>query len=234
MVITVLAILLFTLVTLRFVRRAFQEGRRQQVLTWPRAVAQLEEGEDRLPGISADRFGDTTFYQAELMVPYTFYARGQRYTGNRLAPRLTQLNASEQKLLLRDLGKARKYFVYFNPDDPTENYLTIGQSLLSYGKMIGYLIYGLAVPLALLWFASDAFPEGSRWEILFVMVMGIVLAGGVVGLLAQPLFALGRLLSPAGEEIRADRDDPLLESLANRPAAIAEGEKVRPGEAHSR
>ena len=234
MVITVLAILLFTLVTLRFVRRAFQEGRRQRVLTWPRAVAQLEEGEDRLPGISADRFGDTTFYQAELMVPYTFYARGQRYTGNRLAPRLTQLNASEQQLFLRDLATARKYFVHFNPDDPTENYLTIGQSLLSYGKMMGYLLYGLAVPLALLWFASDGFPEGSRWKILFVIILVIVLAGGVVGLLAQPLFALGRLLSPVGEESGTDGDDPLLESLANRPKTSAEREEVRAGEARLR
>ena len=227
MLITVLALLLFTLIVVRFVRRALQEGQRQRVLTWPRGVAHLEEGLDRLPGTSANRSGQTTFYRAELAVPYTFYARGQRHTGSRLAPRLTQLNASEEKLFLRDLAKARKYYVHFNPDDPTENYLTIGQSLLTYGKMTGYLLYGLAAPLALLWFASDYFPDGDPWKVLFVIILGIVLAGGVAGLLAQPLFNPGELLSPVREGDGADGGDPLLESLANRPAAPAEREQGR-------
>ena len=225
-----LTLILFALVAVRFVRRAFQEARRQRVLTWPRAVAQLPEGEDRLPGLSTDRFGETTFYRAELVKPYTFYARGQRYTGKRLAPRLQRLNAEEQHLFLRELAKQRKYEVFFNPDDPTDNYLTVGTPLLTYGKLFFYLTYGLGIPLGLVYlFVSGALLEERLLTLSLVLLIPVLILPGVV-LLSLPILNVGGLLIPAHTADTvddADTDDGLLRSLAGPGMSDAlRGERI--------
>ena len=216
------ATVLFALVVLRFVRRAVQEKRRQRVLTWPRAVAFLGDGPDQLPAVSTDRFGETTFYCAELAVPYTFYARGERYTGNRLAPRLKLLNASEHSMFLKQLAKSRQFEVYFNPHDPSDNYLTVGRPLLTYPKQVLYVIYGLLLPAALLWFGAGDFPPGLRWVLSFGIAVGMTMLVLVAYFFAQPLFDLGQLLLPKqesgdGAQVQDQPEDELLRSLETRP-----------------
>ena len=235
MILTVLALGIFTLTAFRFVRRARQEGRRQRVLTWPRATAVLAEGENDLVAATADRYGETVFYRAELKQPYTFYARGERYTGSLLAPRLNQLNGSERKLFLRGLEQSRKFLVYFNPDDPHENYLTVGPSILTYGKEVAYVLAGVVYPILLGWFASPRFPPTYRLEVL--MQGGLLIAALLLALyfLVLPPYDLGKLLTPvtgeeglgAGAQERRSgphdvNRDSLLDSLAKRPIREAQ------------
>ncbi|WP_116105896.1 hypothetical protein [Lewinella sp. IMCC34191] len=227
-----LAALLFMLTSLRIVRRAVQEANRQRVLTWPRAVASLEAGEDKLAGSDANHLGETIFYEAALERPYVFYARGKRYTGSRLAPRLDKMNADEAKIFLKGLSQHRKYEVYFNPNRPEESYLTIGKPILGYGKVYLFLIYGLLFPACLAWFGSDSFPEDQKFTILFTVAAVTLVVMLVVYFLAQPVFDLGKLLLPvklegkkqAEEEIL--NDDNLLRSLEERPLPLTDPEKL--------
>ncbi len=223
MTIQIAALFLFALSVLRFVRRATQEGRRQQVLTWPRATAVLEEGEDDLVPAAANRFGETTFYHAKLQRPYTFYARGERYTGKKLAPRLDWLNGSERAVFIKELHRCRKFEVYFNPDDPEENYLTVGKPILSYGKEIVYALYGLVFPTVLWWFAADSFPHTRTTDILAIAGFIIALLLLVIYFLVQPIANPGKFLIPVSEKEAgggAQEQDMLLKSLNDGPQAL--------------
>ena len=234
MVTQLLGVTLFLLFVLRFVRRAHQEGGRQRVLTWPQATAVLSTERPDLAPATADEYGDTVFYHARLQQPYTFYARGQRYTGDRLAPRLEKVNGLERDLFLKGLRRHEKFAVYFNPDDPRENYLTVGQPLLTYGKQLLYLAYGLLLPAFLWWFGTDGFPHSERLDILALAGVIITLLLQVIYWLALPSFDLSKLLVPARQEdlgaeaqenaARSDGEfpDPLLASLAERPTPRAE------------
>ena len=234
MVVQLLGVSVFLLFLLRFVRRALQEAGRQRVLTWPRATAVLPAERPDLVAATADANGDTVFYYARLQQPYTFYARGQRYNGDRLAPRLEKVNGLERDLFLKGLRKHGKFAVYFNPDDPRENYLTVGQPLLTYGKQFLYTAYGLLLPAFLWWFGTDGFPHSERLDILTSAGVIITLLLLVIYWLALPPFDLSKLLVPARQEdlgagaqenaTRSDGEspDPLLASLAERPTPRAE------------
>ena len=239
MVTQVMAVWVSFLLVARFVRRAFQEASRQRVLTWPQATALLPTETPDLVAATADANGDTVFFYARLQQPYTFYARGQRYTGDRLAPRLEKVNGLERDLFLKGLRRHGKFAVYFNPDDPRENYLTVGQPLLTYGKQFLYVAYGLLLPAFLWWFGTDGFQHSKRLDILASAGVIITLLLLVIYWLALPPFDLSKLLVPARQEdlgagaqenaTRSDGEspDPLLASLAERPSPRA-AEVTRP------
>ncbi|PPK88226.1 hypothetical protein CLV84_1191 [Neolewinella xylanilytica] len=226
-----LALLILVLSSVRFVRRARQEANRQRVLTWPRAVAVLPEGEDRLGTAEANHLGETTFYKAELERSYVFYARGEKYSGKRLAPKLDLLNVDEAKVFLKGLSQCRKYEVYFNPDRPEENYLTIGKPILGYGKLWLFLVYGLLLPGVLLWFGTEG-PDTQKLVVLFVVAVVVVLLLLVVYFLAQPVFDLGKLLLPVTSTDRVRNEgnttteDKLLNRLEDRPLRLTDPEKL--------
>ncbi|MGB3798524.1 MAG: hypothetical protein WA952_01845 [Lewinella sp.] len=232
MISIIIAIVVLLLSWIRFVRRARQEANRQRVLTWPRAVAILEEGEDRLRPGEANHLGETTFYRAELAQPYIFYARGKQYTGRWLAPKLVLLNVDETKVFLKGLSQSRKYEVYFNPDRPEENYLTIGRPILGYGKLWLFVIYGMLLPGALLWFNSDGFPATQKLTVLFIAAVVLAVILLVIYFLAQPVFDLGKLLLPVTtteselQELTRTTDDELLTSLEDRPLRLTYPDEV--------
>ncbi len=226
MVLQLLALLIFCLSLLRFIRRVMQEMRRQRTLTWPRATGRLDGETDALRAASVNGEGNTTFYHAELEQPYTFYAQGKRYAGTRLAPGLERLNASEADLFLRELAKHRSYEVFFDPADPTENYLTVGSRLLSYGKQLLFLVYGLFVPAALWWWGTTAAPTTLATTLLSV-TLGLLAALLALYYLIQPLFNLGKLLIPADSYGPEEAEDALLQSLADRPAAPAHAPRAK-------
>ncbi len=220
MILRLLAVLLFGLSLLRFVRRVVQEMRRQRTLTWPRATGRLEGETDALRAASVNGEGNITLYHAELEQPYTFYAQGKRYTGTRLAPGLERMNASEAGLFLKELAKHRSYEVYFDPGNPTDNYLTVGGRLLSYGKQLLFLVYGLFVPAALWWRGTVAVPT-TLAATVFGVTLGLLAALLALYYLVQPLFNLGNLLLPASGYGPPGTEDELLKSLAERPPAGA-------------
>ncbi len=197
-----------------------QEVRRQRTLTWPRATATVEEEANALRAASVNGEGDTIFYPAELERPYTFYAHGERFTGNRLAPGLERLNASEAGLFLKELSKCRSFEVYFDPGDPADNYLTVGSPLLTYGRQWLFLVYGICVPAAL-WGMGSATAPGTLVTTLFSVTLGLLAALLALYYLMQPLFNLGTLLMPARRYGPQEVEDPLLKSLAERPTAPA-------------
>ena len=144
-----IALLLFLLVALRFVRRVRQEGRRQRALTWPRATAVLTGQHDSLAVTAKTHLGVPIFYAARLEQPYTFYARGERHTGDRLAPELERLNPAEAKTFLQRLATHRRYEICYDPNDPENNYLTVGKDLLGNRHLLLYAILGVQLPLFL-------------------------------------------------------------------------------------
>ncbi|WP_116126632.1 hypothetical protein [Lewinella sp. IMCC34183] len=225
MIFYILAALLFALCAVRFFRRARQEARRQRTLTWPRATATLTEDTDTLEVASVDRFDHPTFYRAELTESYVFYARGQRFTGRRLAPGLDRLNASEAGLFLKELAKHRTYEVQFDPRNPEDNYLTVGNELLNYGKQIMYLLYGTGLPALFIYLGGNS---GGTPGATFIFVCLLLLGPALLAALyfsVKPLFNLGSLLLPVVQDQPGSPEsrpgDDLLDSLARRPTAPA-------------
>ena len=130
----------------RFGRRARREALRQRVLSWPRATATLPDGEDLFAYREVDSEGNPGAFRAELRKSYCFYARGKRFTGTRLAPGLKRLYDREAELFLKKLRQGRQFEVYFDPDDPSRNYLTVGEQHLGYGHLLRYTYFGWVLP----------------------------------------------------------------------------------------
>ena len=228
---TVVAILLFALVGWRFIRRVRQERRRQRALTWPRAGAVLTGDEDALVPAVTNKHGDVLFYHARLAEPYVFYARGERQTGQQLAPELERLNPEEARLFLRELGKHRSYRVCYDPQHPERSYLTVGRHLISNRTLLLYAGFGVLLPGVLLWIGYHTDPMSIR---IAYFMMGLLLGGA--GLLlatyyaAKSVFNLGTLLLPASTTAALpgiQSGEELLESLARRsPASAAAAEPL--------
>lgn len=216
-----LAAALFLFCARRFFRRARQEARRQRALTWPRATAALSGEPDALKVASVNHFKQPTRYHAELTEPYVFYARGERFTGHRLAPGLKRLTPADAGRFLRQLAEHRRYAVHFDPDDPRDNYLTVGNKLMTYGKQIMYLLFGVALPLALVFLGqtSDMGPTATALFLPILFFVPAIVAG--VYFSAKRTGDLGSLLLPAYREPARgsgrDAPDELLQSLARRP-----------------
>jgi hypothetical protein len=206
--------LLFLLTAWRFQRRYRQEARRQRTLTWPRATAELAGETDELVIAARDRHGAPIFYHAELSVAYTFYARGEKFTGKALAPELCRFNPAEAKIFLRSLAKQRRYEVCYNPRDPGENYLTVGRPLLTNGKLLVYALVGIAFPGGLSQLVTtDLLPNTVL--LLSGLLLGLVLLLVACYYTFQPVYDLGKLLQPTPPA------DELLDSLAEREGADA-------------
>ena len=124
--------------------------RRQRALGWPVADATLPPEAIFLPPARKDAFRNVSYYRAELDKSYVFYARGERYTGRRLAPNLRVVTEDEARAFLKDLGNRRRFRIYFNPDDPNESYLTLGYNRMHYLEISLYLLLGGALPFTLL------------------------------------------------------------------------------------
>ena len=222
---TVVAILLFALVGWRFVRRVRQERRRQRALTWPRAGAVLTGDSDALVPAVTDKHGDVLFYHARLAEPYVFYARGERQTGQQLAPELERLNPEEAKLFLRELGKHRSYRVCYDPQYPERSYFTVGRHLISNRTLLLYAVFGVLLPGILLLTSVPL--------TVLELPVQLFLYGGILAVLtlllatyyaAKSVFNLGILLLPASTNAALpgiQSGDELLESLARRPPLSA-------------
>jgi hypothetical protein len=206
---------IFVLVAWRFYRRVRQESHRQRTLTWPRATAELGEN-DRLPPASRDQNGNVIFYRAELSEDYTFYARGEKYSGKQLAPGLTQLNAEQAKLFLAELGKHRRYEICYNPHDPNENFLTVGKPILTNSHLLLYGLLGVGLPLALYVFHTTlSANETLLYGGLLVLASLLVVA---CYFLFKSVYNLGKLLLPTPPT------DELLDSLAEREGVMVGGD----------
>ena len=225
----VLAVFLFLVVGLRFVRRYRQEVRRQRALTWPRATAVLEDEPDELQVESHDGVGTPVFFRAQLRREYVFYARGQRFTGNQLAPELQRLNRAEAESFLNRLNRHRSYQVCYDPNEPSRNYLTVGRQLLGNGHLLLYATLGLAAPIVLLlldYGGHTRVPDDRTQLLVWVAILlGAVCA--VMYFVVKPIFDLGTLLEPTPPRFAPDYEDELLGSLAKRPEPPAQREKVR-------
>lgn len=226
-ILSVVTLLIFGLVLLRFVRRVAQERQRQRTLTWPRTTARLGESGDALKVSARDAMGVPIFYRAELVSPYTFYARGQRYTGDRLAPELERLNPAEAKLFLRGLSQHRSFEICYNPDDPTDNYLTVGKQLLRNRQLVMYVLVGVVLPAALalrlVWGQWFSMPLSLFLMLLFGFFFFFVAL--YYSLQATP--DLGALLIPTpAPPAREAQENDLLASLEGRPQPVATPEKV--------
>ncbi|CAH1001493.1 hypothetical protein LEM8419_02396 [Neolewinella maritima] len=231
MISSTVALLLFALVAWRFVRRATQEARRQRALTWPRATAVLNPETAGLEPAAANRLGDVLFYRARLREPYVFYARGERFTGHRLAPELERLNPEETKLFLRALQQHARYQICYDPNDPEHNYLTVGRHLLSNRSLLLYAVFGLALPACLLVIGVYGTPATLVQELVIVGTVlgstGVLLAAYYA---AKSVLNVGTYLVPTPERPSlpaAEPPDELLESLAERAfAAPASPQKI--------
>ena len=226
----VVALLVFLLVAYRFLRRVGQEARRQRTLTWPRVTAVLEPNTAALEPAATNKYGEMLFYRAQLQEPYTFYARGEKFTGQRLAPELERLNPEETKLLLRALQKHERYQICYDPHDPENNYLTVGRHLLSNRSLLLYAFFGLVYPLLVGYFGYWAGQASLRAELA---VIGAFLGGAIIFLAAyyasKSVLNVGAYLLPTpapsvGNE--APPHDELLESLQERVTAPATPQKL--------
>ena len=224
------ALLVFLLVLWRFVRRVGQEARRQRTLTWPRATAVLEPSTASLEPAATNKYGEVLFYHARLEEPYTFYARGEQFTGQRLTPELERLNPEESKLLLRALQKHERYQICYDPHDPENNYLTVGRHLLSNRSLLMYAIFGLVFPLLLAYFAYWAGQVSLQAELA---VTAAFLSGATIFLAAyyasKSVLNVGTYLIPTPTRPalnEAPPKDELLESLGERLTAPASPQKI--------
>ncbi|MGB3798523.1 MAG: hypothetical protein WA952_01840 [Lewinella sp.] len=171
-----LAIGCFMLSTLYLVWILKREIRHQRTLGWPRAPAVLADGPDRLPLGYHDNFRTVQYYRAELENPYVFYARGKRYTGHRLAPGLGQISQADAVPFLKQLARYRRYHVVFNPDDPTDNYLTEGKEVMGYLEVLLLSVVGIVLPYIVLF-------SFTNWE-------NLEGAARILTLFYLPIFAL--------------------------------------------
>ena len=97
-------------------------------------------------------FRNVTYYHAALSEPYVFYARGERYIGRQLAPNRRVVTEDEAQALLKRMRPKRRYRIRFNPDNPTENYLTLGYDRVRYLELTLYLLIAVVLPFA--WLAG--------------------------------------------------------------------------------
>ena len=170
MIFLVPAALLFGLMVIISTVRYRQELRRQRTLTWPRAAATLSDGPDTLLPRKRRGLQQLRYYHAELTEPYVFYAHGRRYTGRRIAPGIDDLEHSVALDFLENLEGRRRYYVYFNPDDPDESYLTVGGEIFGLGQVLFYSLSGMGVPY-LLFAYRWLLGQGNRVGALYVLVV---------------------------------------------------------------
>ena len=226
----VVALLVFLLVAYRFLRRVGQESRRQRTLTWPRVTAVLEPNAAALEPAATNKYGEVLFYRAQLQEPYTFYARGEKFTGQRLAPELERLNPEETKLLLRALQKHERYQICYDPHDPENNYLTVGRHLLSNRSLLLYAFFGLIFPSILAFLNLQGLPYSFKADL---GITGVFLAGAIIFLAAyyasKSVLNVGAYLLPTPAppvENEASPHDALLESLQERVTSPATPQKL--------
>ena len=209
----VLPIFYFLTSTILFGWRLRGALQRQRALGWPAADATLPPGAITFPPARKDMFRNVTYYQAALSEPYVFYARGERYFGRQLAPNRRVVTEDEAQALLKRMGPKRRYRIRFNPDNPTENYLTLGYDRARYWELGLYAAIGTGLPFTVL-------AGRLGW-------LGLWLSGSLVVLLLLyvPIFVmmlyycfnderpLGRLLVEVG------REDDGLADLGGLPVA---------------
>ncbi len=179
------------------VRILGREVKHQRTLGWPQAPARLSDGPDRLPLRYRNIFQNVRYYRAELEHPYVFYARGVRYTGNRLAPGKRQLSESDASTFLKELAKHRRYRVYFNPDDPTDNYLTAGTEVMAYLEVFMLATVGIVLPYIIS--CSPFFRQNlsGREVIILLLVVPVITVFSYHS--ARPPFQLAQRLNPMSE-----------------------------------
>ncbi|PPK88225.1 hypothetical protein CLV84_1190 [Neolewinella xylanilytica] len=207
-----LSMLLFVLSVLYLVWIFRRESRHQRTLGWPQAPATLAEGPDRLCTGYRDAFRYVNYYRAELEQPYVFYARGARYTGNRLAPGMRYITESDASLFLRELGQSRRYNVVFNPDNPTDNYLTGGTEIMGYLELFLLATVGIVLPYMI--YASPAWRGILTGEMMILLLLFVPVLALISYHSAKPPVQLAQRLSPC----------PIL-----RPGAQNSGDEVASG-----
>lgn len=115
---------------------------RQRLLTWPHAKALLADPKAVLSK------GDT-IDEHHLQQPYTYYVKGQAFTGQQIEPGFERQH-THYKNMMRFYLMRREPRVYFNPNDPEEAYLQPGKDALSWSNLVWGGVVGVIVPALVL------------------------------------------------------------------------------------
>jgi hypothetical protein len=135
----------------RFWLRFRKERQRQLMVTWPKSKPHFEEDE---PSFALRGTQNQSVRWNYLNDQYTFFTQGEKFSGNHLLPEEFHVGvreAEEVETNLRLAEEAGSLRVHYNPADPVQNYLAVGHTHLSWGRVVAYLILGVCIPLFLVY-----------------------------------------------------------------------------------
>jgi hypothetical protein len=154
-------IVLFLLVVFRFRRRFNAEFERQQQITWPSVPARFST--DRLE-LEIAPLTEAMPYSSWLAHGYEFYTHGDRFVGKQLLPEEQLLDKTAGTALNLELNTRKaELAVRYDPADPTRNFLAVGHSGLSWGKVIIYAFFGVVLPLLLTYSTLALLTDPGAW-----------------------------------------------------------------------
>lgn len=133
----------------RFWLRFRKERQRQLMVTWPKSRPHFAQ-ED--PDLTLEGTTNETLRWNRLREPYTFFTNREKFTGRNLLPLSFQMGLREAEEVETSLAlaeEARKLTAHYNPADPNQNFLAIGHTHLSWGKVMVYLGIGILLPVFL-------------------------------------------------------------------------------------
>ena len=154
-------LILFGLVVWRFRQRYNAEFMRQRQITWPEAKPAFGVGKLR---VRKERGEEKKYYVSELDENYHLYTHGQRFTGKRLLPEAVMIKKGEQLAINNALNDKREtLMVKFNPDDPSDNMLSVGHPGLGWSKVLVYALFGVLIPVFMLYSIFAWMTDPSSW-----------------------------------------------------------------------
>lgn len=156
-----LPLLLFGLVVWRFRQRYNAEFLRQRQITWPEAKPAFGVGALQL---RKERGEEKKYFVSELEENYHLFTHGERFKGNRLLPELVMVKEGDQKEINQALNEKREtLMVKFNPDDPTDNMLSVGHPGLGWSKVLIYALFGVLIPTFMLYSIIAWTTDPASW-----------------------------------------------------------------------
>ena len=108
------------------------------MVTWPKRKPHFNEDE---PSFALKASETPSLWWNVLAEKYTFFTQGEKFEGNQLLPlefHLGVREAEEVESTLQLAEEAGSLRTYYNPADPTQNFLAVGHSHLSWGKVLVY------------------------------------------------------------------------------------------------
>lgn len=172
-----LVLLLPGLVALVLLRNQFRrEAQRQRAIRWPKAAAVFQQRFDRLPSAEGATQGEAMQYRPRFPESYVFYVKGSNYRGRAIMPAPpSALEPEYERELMEELAEHRVFYVRFNTEDPSENYLTAGFAGLTWPRVILYAYLVVGFPL-LFWrvfrWTQDVYGFGQTSQAILVAFFG--------------------------------------------------------------